>query len=332
MKRYIDYTEKELDELYANLGEVAQDFVYSDIIKDEVAAVGKETGLHIDKWEALDTLVLETILGIVPASLFKAEAQNRLGAAPEVTAAIVAHMDSEIFSIIRDESVADYSQENTKNVGVPGAGAIYDDAMGSLSTDPYRENIGGGHNTAPVITEEKLHLVDELFAARGPKIKELTPADGSVRVPTEESKHVPELFEKNVNVPLSPSFGVITKASLEASDTDGTAPFVGANELEGLLKTLPPLQTLSASEQPTQTEAAAVSTDPTHLLPNPARNALTIHIEKSSIPGKVSLHIKKVAGAIPTTLKKRPVSDHDGTSGILTSPVHYQVDPYKEVL
>jgi hypothetical protein len=325
MKRYIDYTEKELDELYANLSEVAQDFVYSDIIKDEVATIGKETGLHIDKWEALDTLVLETILGIVPASLFKAEVQNNLGASPEVNTAIVAHMEEEIFSIIRDESVSDYSQENSKNISTPGAGAIYDDSMGSLSTDPYRENVGGGHNNAPVITEEKLHLVDELFAARGPKIKELTPADGSVRLPTEESNHVPELFQTSINVPQSPSIGVITKASLEAQDA-GDVTFAGADKLDSLLKNLPPLEGLPGS----LVVAPEGLVLPVTETPQAKKGSVTIHIEKSDTHGKVKLHISKVDTVSPTKLK--PKSDADGTTGHVLGPVHYGVDPYKEVL
>jgi hypothetical protein len=328
MKKYLDYTEKELDELYVNLSEVAQDFVYSDIIKEEVANIGQKTGLHIDKWELLDTLVLETILGIVPSSLFKAEVQSKLGTTSEITSAIVTHMDEEIFSIIRDESVADYSQENSKNISTPGAGAIYDDSMGSLSTDPYRENVGGGHNNAPVITEEKLHLVDELFAARGPKIKELTPSDGSVRVPTEESRHVPELFQSQINIPESPSAGVITKASLEAEDNLGSSPFAGADKMEGLLKYLPPIDVLSTQ--------SVVSTSDT-MRQSPARfenqvqkNNITIHIEKSNVPGKVKLHISKAAAV--SSLKIRPKSDADGTTGHVPSPVHYGVDPYKEVL
>ena len=330
MKRYDDYTEKELDELYANLSEVAQDFVYSDIIKEEVAAIGKETGLHIDKWELLDTLVLETILGIIPSSLFKAEVQNRLGATGDITSAIVAHMDSEIFSVIRDESVAEYSVENERNSNPAAPGAIYDNALDTLSTDPYRENVGGGHNNAPVITEEKLHLVDELFAARGPKIKELTPADGSVRVPTEEAKHVPDLFEKNANVPASPSFGVITKASLEAEGAGDSTPFVGAGKVDEILKSLPPIESLAT--QPTFTKSTTLVTERNNVEPlRYSESKVRLHIEKSDTPGKVKLHIEKSASpATPT--KTRPKSDSAGTTGVQPSPVHYEVDPYKEVL
>ncbi len=327
MKHYIDYTEQELDELYAKLSEVAQDFVYSDIIKDEVANVGKETGLHIDKWEALDTLVLETVLGIVPASMFKSEVQNRLGTTSEITTAIVAHMDAEIFSVIRDESVSEYSDINDSNISPQSAGAIYDNALDSLS-DPYRENVGGSHNNAPVITEEKLHLVDELFAAHSPKVKELTPADGSVRVPTEDSKHVPELFEKKISVPASPMPGVITKASLEAAESPEGA-FDGAHRVDEILKTLPPLENLTVPNTISKIEPVEKS-----LVSEASVNEgkVSIHIEKSETPGKVILHMVSNIPPLSHTIKTRPQSEPSALSSLPPTTVHYEVDPYKEVL
>ena len=198
MKYFNDYTTAELDELYSKLSEVAQDFVYSDIIAEEVANVGKETGLHLDKWQSLNTLVLETLLGIVPSSEFQSEVARRLSTTPEITSAIVTHMDDEIFSVVRDESVEEYAETNEKNISV---GAIYDEAQDVIGdirkTDPYRESSDLPHTRGPVITEEKLHIVDELFAPYQPKIKPLTQEDGSVRMPTEEAPHEPELFSSS---------------------------------------------------------------------------------------------------------------------------------------
>jgi hypothetical protein len=354
MKQYNDYTEIELDELYAKLPEVAQDFVYGDIIAEEVANVGKETGLHLDKWQSLNTLVLETLLGIVPSSVFGAEVERRLGTTPDVTEKIVTHMDDEIFSVVRDESVENYSETNEKNVST---GAIYDEAQDGLGanqqSDPYRESADLPHTRGPVITEEKLHIVDELFAPYQPKIKPLTTEDGSVRVPTDETPHAPELFQAKVeeqtpaiNTPVSSAF--ITKEMLEAEEkSGGENTLIGLDKMEDILRELPPL---TANE-------SAVNT-PNLPTKKQGSKKIKLHIEKGGVGANLKIHIENVLptqeGTMPTVLENQPHSkieamtimpteetvkkmkpmdtSHPSDAIPHTPNPHYAVDPYKEIL
>ena len=200
MKKYSEYSEKELDELYSKLSETAQDFIYSDVIKDEVTTIGKEIGLSIEYWEKLDALIIETILGVVPSSMFRSEVSNRLYTTPINTDKIVAHMEENIFSVIREDSIDDYSASNEKNIEV-FQNAIYDESLDDLTLDPYREVVGGSQNSSsPIITDEKLRIVDDLFAPYKPSPK---------------SKKA--IYEKNIRVelnPTKPDTAIITKETL----------------------------------------------------------------------------------------------------------------------
>lgn len=383
MKFFNDYTTQELDELYANLSEVAQDFVYGGVIAEEVSLVCKETGLHLDKWQLLETLVLETLLGIVPSSMFAGELARRVQTTPEIINTLVAHMDSEIFSVIRDESVADYADTNEKNVSQNTDNAIYDEAQDDIvnsinnknpaSVDPYRENSDisteGVRGRGPVITEEKLHIVDELFAPYTPKIKELTPADGSVRVLTEDAPHAGGLFHRiadglkdkpkevisSVNTPTS-SF-VITREMLEAEEMASKSggaggAFVGMEKMTDILKSLPDI-----SDTDTKKTESTIKKD---------KKTIKLHVEKST-NGGIKIHIEKINPEevknpvglpvqsinenlnTPTAIIK-PIQIPSNTSVDIVSKIkpsddghpadslphvpnpHYTVDPYKEIL
>jgi hypothetical protein len=164
MKHYTDYTTEELDSLYTQISETAQDMIYGGVTKDEVVSVSKLLGIPIDKWDILDTLVIETILGIVSSASFTTEVNARLQI-DEITAQKISdYLDDKIFSLLRDESIDNYSPDTSKNIE-PGEQAIYDTSMARLSNDPYREELGVKNTSgATPITKEKLELVDELFA------------------------------------------------------------------------------------------------------------------------------------------------------------------------
>lgn len=330
MKHYIDYTTEELDTLYANLSETAQDFVYGDIAGEEVSIIGKKTGLHLDKWEDLNTLVIETILGIVPSGMFASEVSTRLGTTPEITSEIVSHMDENIFSVMRDESIEGYAETNEKNISV---GAIYDEAQDVISdstkTDPYRESADLPHTRGPVITEEKLHIVDELFAVHSPNIKPLTPEDGSVRVPTAEAPVHRGLFGSKVdnagvpasiassadalitNIPVSPL--IITREMIEAEERASRGAggsFVGMENIEKKLEAMAPIK---------ETIPAAATKEKLASLPvEKSKSKIKLHIEK--VPAgnisKIKIHIEKVgdernttsAAAIAPTAQIGPIS------------------------
>lgn len=346
MKPYSEYTDEELDELYANLSEVAEAFVYSDQIKEEVATVGKLTKLHIDKWEALDTLILETILGIVPSIKFMPELMRRLGVDADQAEGIASYLDETIFSVIREESIASYNETTAKNSHA--VKAIYDETSILKPSDPYRESLPPYSGAGPVITEEKLHIVDQLFAQSTPKVKELTPSDGSVRVPTEETKHVPDLFvaPKKLSTakeePVSPF--VVTKQSLEREDSGvkakpRTEAFAGASSFDDIIKKLPPLTGAAPAKQ-------VLSTTPsTSTNKDESASELTlgvrITVERSPTdPTKVLLRIEKdeASAAVPVTKnssgdlgeKSIPATTPKDLSS--AKPAAYTVDPYKEII
>jgi hypothetical protein len=357
MYNLIQHTEQELDELYAKLSETAQDFIFGGVISEEVANIGKETGLHLDKWQLLDTLVLETILGIVPSSMFASEVARRLGTDSATTQSIVSHMDDEIFSVIRDESVAGYAETNEKNIN--NGGAIYDEAQDDIARDPYREDADIPHSRGPVITEEKLHIVDELFAPYQPKVRELTPADGSVRVPTDEAPHNPNFLEQEkivtpdtssnkVNIPTS-SF-VITREMLEAEELaakgEGGA-FVGMDKIDSVLTELPKIK-------PTIVPANTGTNEPTIAI-LPKKKKIKLHIEKGTGEHtKLHIHIEKTAennnsvsesitavtpsidtkkSILDIPFKTKPMDESHPSDTVPHTPnPHYTIDPYKEVL
>jgi hypothetical protein len=328
MKHYTDFTAQELDELYAGLSEASQDFVYGDIIKNEVADIAKQVGLHIDKWSVLNVIVLETILGIIPSSLFRSEVLNQLDVTPEIADNIVAHFENQIFSVIRDESISEYEDQDTKNQNISDVGAIYDEAIDNIENDPYRESIGD-MRSGPLITEDKLHLVDELFAPHHPKVKELTPADGSVRVQPADSLHIPHLFGEQ-KVAKEPSSMIITKSSLLASEGVSTPTENKANTPAEPVRI--PVISQSEVAPRTETKKLEVKSESTsqkapELEPR-VSGKLEIHIEKSAVPGKIQITVRK-----PKILKETSGIEAEKTViPAQTQPTTYTVDPYKEII
>ncbi|MEN9852224.1 MAG: hypothetical protein RI996_167 [Candidatus Parcubacteria bacterium] len=338
MKQYIDFTTEELDNLYAKLSEVAQDFVYSDIIKEEVSIIGKEIGLPIDKWEILNNLIIETILGIVSAAAFQKEVSSRLNIDAAQTQMIVDHMDTEIFSVIRDESIGEYEEDKSKNSNIAGVGAIYDESMSGIITDPYREDIGSMSH-GPLITEDKLHLVDELFAPYHPKVRELTPADGSVRVQPADSPYIPHLFGGGADM-IEKSPVIITKATLLAAE-NANKPTQTTVEIKDAAPTHTPAQTQTHTE--VQEQVLPITEKHTELPENnPVHDKIQITVKKSTTPGMIQLIVSKAQPSVGEVsgAEKEPQSAIQTSPTTVVyaqqpkpatkAPTVYSVDPYKE--
>jgi hypothetical protein len=130
----------------------------------------------------LNSVLIETILGIVPASLFRQEIVERVKTDAVQTSLVVDKINELIFNEIREDLIDQKYQEKEE-------GVIYDEsenAVEKINIDPYREaaSIPGSTN---LITEDKLHLVDEIFGRESSRIQKLTPEDGSIRVPLADS-------------------------------------------------------------------------------------------------------------------------------------------------
>jgi hypothetical protein len=274
------------------------------------------------------------------------ELMRRLGVDPDQAEGIASYLDETIFSVIRDGSIASYNETNEKNI--PPFRDIYDETNMIKTSDPYREGLPLYSGAGPVITQEKLHIVDQLFAQSAPKVKELTPSDGSVRVPTEETKHVPDLFvaPKKLSTakeePVSPF--VVTKQSLEREDSGvkakpRTEAFAGASSFDDIIKKLPPLTGAAPAKQ-------VLSTTPgTSTNKDESASELTlgvrITVERSPTdPTKVLLRIEKDETNTTTPVTKNSSSDL-GEKPVpatplkdlsATKPAVYTVDPYKEII
>lgn len=334
MKTYFDYTQQELDALYAAMSPVAQDIVFGNRIDDIVLASRNIVPTPIDKLEDLQMLLLETLLGIVPVNMFSNELATRLALGSEQNNTLVAYLDKEIFSAIRDESIDIYEAENDMNSTLPGVGAIYDETMSGMTTDPYREDLGS-MSRGPLITEDKLHLVDELFAPHHPKVRELTPADGSVRVQPADSPHVPHLFGMGAHA-AEKSPVIITKASLLAAE-NGSAPAQAQPDTPKPTSVNIPVRTISDTQIKEVEPVPVVEESKSSIESNPVRNKIQIVVTKGSTPGKIQLTVSKVPNSVSavTDIAKESKTIPEPMSSTqqviaTTVPTTYRVDPYKE--
>ena len=183
MKKYSDYTNEELNRLYDDLSEDLQVVMYGRAIPEAVQEAGKAAGLHIDQMGELSSVLIETILGIVPASLFRDEVVGRVKTDAVQTSLVVDKMNELIFNEIREDLI-DQKYQNKED------GVIYDESENSIEekiVDPYRETFTPIPGSTNLITEDKLHLVDEIFGKEINQIKKLTPEDGSIRSALNES-------------------------------------------------------------------------------------------------------------------------------------------------
>lgn len=92
-------------------------------------------------------------------------------------------MNELIFNEIREDLI-DQKYQNKEE------GVIYDESENSIEekiVDPYRETFTPIPGSTNLITEDKLHLVDEIFGKEINQIKKLTPEDGSIRSALNES-------------------------------------------------------------------------------------------------------------------------------------------------
>jgi hypothetical protein len=161
MKDYKDYTEEELDALYDNLSEELQYVLYGDTISETLLEVRTKVGVPFDVLGELEFIITKTILGIIPASLFRSQVVELMHTDPVQTSLIIDIVNKNIFNDIRDALI----NRNAKKE----EDAIYDEALDELGVgslrkkDPYREDWLETSASSPLITEDKLGLVDEIW-------------------------------------------------------------------------------------------------------------------------------------------------------------------------
>jgi hypothetical protein len=326
-----EYTEEELESIINNLPpKIGETFVSLEMLQT-VQDIATRNGLHIDQIELLLTEVNQVLLGMSPSSSFTSELQSVTGIDNETAQKITTEVDQYIFMPIRQDLIALYSRtEDAINTSPVGVGAIYDEAIDSIHSDPYHEDVGGRSGRGSVvITEERLHLVDELFAPHQPKVRELTPADGSVRVQPEDAKHVPDLFATSPG--SLPSY-IINKATLAASEGTDAADTVIPQ-----VTSVPPITVPIPVVLPTATaiekSSATAVTPEQEQAPAKSPEKLQITITKSQTPGKVLLTVRKKQAAVSTA----PAATTTPMQGMPVSPAMpkpstYNIDPYKEVV
>jgi hypothetical protein len=209
MKDYKDYTEEELDSLYDNLSEELQYVLYGDTISETLLEVLTKVGTPLDVLGELEFIITKTILGIIPASLFRSQVVELMHTNPVETSLIIDIVNKNIFNDIRDSLIHRGEKKEAE--------AIYDEALDELeesrrgTKDPYREDWLEDSRSTPLITEDKLGLVDEIWKRESLPTKELTKEDGSIRVSLENVSH------QNV-LSMSPTKEEVEKIEKEAEE------------------------------------------------------------------------------------------------------------------
>lgn len=189
MRRHV--SQEKYDELYDNMSDDISNIVYSDILPNTLLGLRNEHDVSIDILGDIQTLVVDTLLGLCPTADFKAELLT-LGLPREKVGEVIEYLDDNIFSALRESQVDEYSYEE---------GEIPATQYRETAQDSYREAIPLIKTSAPTIQNEHLeagkeHILDEMYSDFSPKIKELTKEDGSVVNPLDETPHHSDMFEE----------------------------------------------------------------------------------------------------------------------------------------
>lgn len=311
MRRYI--SPDEYDELYEKLPEEVGFVLYGDTLPLCAAALQKNFGVYVDKLAPINTLIIDTLLGLCPASEFKSELL-KIGIDSEKAEKITTFIDTEVFAQIQDYLVDQYAEKNEE------ATYSYDEE----EIDPYRESVPIIPGRGPIIESEHLepnkeHILDEMFASHAPKIKELTPEDGAIVRPLDETPEHKDLFKEEAELPPETVIETPTEQSnfrekmlsrrkMQTSDT-----FVGKEEFEA---------TVEANAKPEINTTIPVT--PKKIVLEVSKTPKdTNETSANKKPAIISLIVSKKSQAVTTTTQTE-TKNPDKTE--------YTLDPYREDL
>lgn len=313
MRKYI--TADEYDSLYDRLPEEVGFVMYGDTLPDAIRVLQKDFAVYVDKLAPINTLIIDTLLGLCPATEFKNELLI-IGLDPKKAEEVTAYIDEHIFSQIQDYLVDQYA-EKTEEVDL---------SYEEQELDPYRESVPIIPGRGPIIESEHLepskeHILDEMFASHAPKIKELTPEDGAIIKPLDETPQHTDLF-KDEAPDVSPETAAAPEPSAAQSSfrekmlsrrkTKEEESFVGKDEFTAAVS--------SSDEKPEIDTKLSV-----------AQQKITLSVSKQTTqerdmqkPSKISILIAKKKDSIPDAKEAENKNP--------TNTPEYSLDPYRENL
>lgn len=315
MRRYISLDE--YDGLYNKLPEEVAFILYGDAIPNAVQIIQKRHALHLDVLGPINTLIIDTLLGLCPAAEFESEI-IKIGIEAGKAAEITTYVNAEIFSQIQTYFIGQYTDKNQES----------ESSFEEVELDQYRESVPIIPGRGPIIESEHLeaskeHILDEMFAAHTPKIKELTPEDGAIIKPLDETpqhsdlltsvevtKKEPEAIQEEIPNPSgwSKFRDKLLSRRKSASSEVGDEERLIEENLENIDK--PEINTTI----PVQTKKVTIVVSKTASEKQPA--------EKEQ---------KKVVLVVSKKTSQQASPKQTVSSGAAQTPT-YNVDPYREIL